>query len=85
MEKVYLPDGESNPGLLRDRQGSLPLDYWGLMCVVKFPRFKNQQNFAGPIRKNLPSSSNDRTIYYFGQNNAQHWLAQSAQTDVRQV
>ena len=27
---VFLPDGESNPGLLRDRQGSLPLDYRGL-------------------------------------------------------
>ena len=24
------------------------------MCVVKFPRFKNQQNFASPIRKNHP-------------------------------
>ena len=30
-QKVYLPDGESNPGLLRDRQGSLPLDYRGLV------------------------------------------------------
>ena len=29
-KRVVLPDGESNPGLLRDRQGSLPLDYRGL-------------------------------------------------------
>ena len=28
--KRKLPDGELNPGLLRDRQGSLPLDYQGL-------------------------------------------------------
>ena len=29
-EKDCLPDGESNPGLPRDRRGSLPLDYRGL-------------------------------------------------------
>ena len=28
--KKYLPDGELNPGLPRDRRGSLPLDYQGL-------------------------------------------------------
>ena len=51
MEKVYLPDGESNPGLLRDRQGSLPLDYRGFMCVIKFPCFRNQHNLASPAWK----------------------------------
>ena len=34
-QKVYLPDGESNPGLLRDRQGSLPLDYRGLVGCLR--------------------------------------------------
>ena len=29
MEKCYLPDGESNPGLPRDRRGYLPLYYRG--------------------------------------------------------
>ena len=29
-EKSFLPDGELNPGLPRDRRGSLPLDYQGL-------------------------------------------------------
>ena len=27
---IWLPDGELNPGLLRDRRGSLPLDHTGL-------------------------------------------------------
>ena len=33
--KRKLPDGELNPGLLRDRQGSLPLDYQGLDVMYK--------------------------------------------------
>ena len=32
---TWLPDGELNPGLLRDRQGSLPLDYQGLDVMYK--------------------------------------------------
>ena len=31
---MHLPDGESNPGLLRDRQGYLPLYYRGLAVTV---------------------------------------------------
>ena len=33
-KKVFLPDGELNPGLPRDRRGSLPLDYQGCMRKV---------------------------------------------------
>ena len=32
----FLPDGELNPGLPRDRRGSLPLDYQGLDIYVLF-------------------------------------------------
>ena len=32
-DKRNLPDGELNPGLPRDRRGSLPLDYQGLDSV----------------------------------------------------
>ena len=32
--KNILPDGELNPGLPRDRRGSLPLDYQGLDVLV---------------------------------------------------
>ena len=35
-QKLYLPDGESNPGLPRDRRGSLPLDYRGLVVRDSF-------------------------------------------------
>ena len=31
VEKVFLPDRESNPGLPRDRRRSLPLDYRGFV------------------------------------------------------
>ena len=41
-EKKHLPDGESNPGLLRDRQGSLPLDYRGLDGVQSFICFEKK-------------------------------------------
>ena len=34
-EKSFLPDGELNPGLPRDRRGSLPLDYQGLDVMDK--------------------------------------------------
>ena len=33
MAKTILPGGESNPGLLRDRQGYLPLYYRGLVII----------------------------------------------------
>ena len=33
-DKRNLPDGELNPGLPRDRRGSLPLDYQGLDVLV---------------------------------------------------
>ena len=37
----FLPDGELNPGLPRDRRGSLPLDYQGLDIYVSTCLFIN--------------------------------------------
>ena len=34
-DKRNLPDGELNPGLPRDRRGSLPLDYQGLDVMAQ--------------------------------------------------
>ena len=43
-DKRNLPDGELNPGLPRDRRGSLPLDYQGLDSVQQ-----KSSNYYHPI------------------------------------
>ncbi len=47
-KKHCLPDGESNPGLLRDRQGYLPLYYQGL---AERGKLTHQHKKAGKRRE----------------------------------